>query len=663
MAPSAAAAPGPAPTALVLFLAPPGAGACQRCADAAALAQLRAVPRLSLGILSAAEGVYRAEQLLLDIGAGVRVEYGSYRPSRPPPLQLRRSGPGAVLAGWRAVVARASGAPQLIAPGALVQAIPGGAAYVSVPGQPPGDAIAAADAGGRISAWSDGPAATLPARVIALEAGHALLVADLPSGAVGAADLQRFARERPADQLLIAIERAPDRAAALLWMAAGGLAPTSSAAGELTSDTTHQRGLVASIDLPVTILRHLGRPIPSTMRGAPIRVEGALRASSLARLQARLLVLGARRLPTLAWFALACALFALAAAALGRAAAGARIAALAALWLPATVLLPAAFAPSAGAEVILIIAVSLALAALTDALLPWPRGPLLPALVACCALTIDALAGTQLLIRSILGPNPAFGARFYGIGNELKSALAVLTFGGVAAALSRPSVPRCRAAATMATAGTLLALIEGTARIGAGVGGLLLVCAGTAVAVLWLLPGRVGRRRAVLAILAPLAGVVVLAGLDLTLGHGSGHFTGSVLHARSAGDLRDLIVRRYTDAWDASKDGWMPPADVLALAAIAAGLRWRRRLLAPLTARSRGWAELWSAALAGGLAAGVVGALVEDSGTLLLVVAVVALVALLTYVKGAPALTEVRPAAIVPAPPVAEARTTTPTPS
>ena len=257
----------------------------------------------------------------------------------------------------------------------------------------------------------------------------------------------------------------------------------------------------------------------------------------------------------------------------------------------------------APAEIALIIATSLLLAALTDRLAPWPRAPLLPAVVGVGALTIDALAGTQLLIRSVLGPNPAFGARFYGIGNELKSGLAALTFGGVAAALTRPGgTSRVgdarRAAATMAAAGILLAVIEGSARVGAGVGGVLLVGAGAAVATVCLLPGAINRRRLAAIVAAPLAGLVVLAGLDVVFAHGSGHFSGSILHARSAEDLRDLLVRRYTDAWDASKDGLMPEAGLAALLAIAAGLRWQRWLLAPLGPADGDTAELWSAALA-----------------------------------------------------------------
>ena len=151
-------------------------------------------------------------------------------------------------------------------------------------------------------------------------------------------------------------------------------------------------------------------------------------------------------------------------------------------------LVPAAFAPGRGVEDGVLVLICFALAALADRLLQWPRAPLAPALVAIVAITVDALAGTQLLVRSLLGPNPELGVRFYGIGNELKSGLAVLVFAAVAAALY-PAVRGRRAATTMALSGIVLAVIEGSARIGAGVGGVILVSAGTAVATVLLLPG------------------------------------------------------------------------------------------------------------------------------------------------------------------------------
>src|ERR1700716_2305069 len=148
--------------------------------------------------------------------------------------------------------------------------------------------------------------------------------------------------------------------------------------------------------------------------------------------------------------------------------------ALAVLWAPVVVLRPAAIEPGAASEYAIIACGCLALGFLTDRLLPWPRALLAPAIVAVVALTFDALAGTQLLMRAGLGPNPALGARFYGIGNELKSGLAALVLGAVAAAL-HPAVRGRRAVVAIASAGILLAVIEGSARIGAGVGGVILV--------------------------------------------------------------------------------------------------------------------------------------------------------------------------------------------
>jgi hypothetical protein len=314
-----------------------------------------------------------------------------------------------------------------------------------------------------------------------------------------------------------------------------------------------------------------------------------------------------------------------------------RAGALGVLWTPATVLIPAALEPSAAVEYLTIALACLALGALTDLLLPWPRAPLAPAVVTVLALAADALAGTQLLMRSLLGPDPILGARFYGIGNELKSGLAVLVFAAVAAALY-PAARGRRAATAMAGAGILLAVVEGSARIGAGVGGVILVSAGTAVAVVMLLPGALTRRRALTVLIAPVVGLVALAALDLATAYGAGHYTGSILHARSLGDLRDVIVRRYTAAWDELHNHAMPVATVLALVCAALGLRRHERLLAPVAGD-----PAWLAALSGGLAAGVVGALVEDSGPVLLVVAVFALGCVLAYLWARPVATPHNP--------------------
>jgi hypothetical protein len=634
--------------------------------------ELASVDGLSVGIMSATQGGYSATQLLLDITQGSRIASSGYTHAKPQALIMHTTGAGTVVGGWRAALERAEGAPQLLRPGLLAAQIPGGAAYAGIAGTDELDGILAANRSGRLAAASPGSARTLLARIAALRQSRRLVVADLPGGTEGWADLRALSAERGAGELLLALQRArAARGHELLWVAAAGLPGGGGRA--LTSRTTNERGLIAAIDLAPTILRRLGlTPIPADMRGEELRTDGALRSASLPTLMARLRVVGERRLKALGCLLSAWALLLLLASARwstrgrpetpvvrvtgapargfrpprrrapgsARARAWAmRTGALGVLWAPIAVLIPAAIEPSAAVEYATIALACLALGALTDLLLPWPRAPLAPALVGVVALTADALAGTQLLMRSLLGPNPILGARFYGIGNELKSGLAVLVLAAVAAAL-HPGAPRDRRAAVAATAlaGVLLAAVEGSARIGAGVGGAILVSAGFAVATVVLLPGTVSRKRALIVLIAPVAALVALAALDLATAHGSGHFTGSILHARSAGDLRDVIVRRYTAAWNELHNHAMPVATAFALLYAGLGLLRRDRLLAPVAGD-----PVWRAAFAGGLAAGMAGALAEDSGPVLLVVAVFTLGCVAAYLWGKPLTTDITP--------------------
>ncbi len=234
-------------------------------------------------------------------------------------------------------------------------------------------------------------------------------------------------------------------------------------------------------------------------------------------------------------------------------------------------------------------------------------------------------------MRSLLGPDPILGARFYGIGNELKSGLAVLVLAAVAAALypCRARPPRGardgqrgrdargrrglradrRGRRRRDPRELRLRGRDGHARC----------------------RGALTRRRALIVLSARSSVSSRSRRIDLATAHGAGHFTGSVLHARSAGDLRDIIVRRYGAAWDELHNHAMPVATASRCWLAAVGLRAAR---APARARRR--RSRLAAALAGGLAAGVVGALVEDSGPMLLVVAVFALGCVASYLWGRP---------------------------
>jgi hypothetical protein len=563
-----------------------------------------------------------------------------------------------------------------------------------------------------------------------------LSVVRLPADRLGYARLRSLVSSRHCGELVLALERASGpRAHELSWAGLAGAGPAEAGpaadftarAGTLSSQTTRQRGLIAAVDVVPTLLAHLRLALPASPRGEPIRVQAGLNGAALRSLKARLEVVYPRRLPALACLLGAWALL-LAASLLplrdttvwvrgalrrrdarwppntpggpdtlrpsdarwapdtlgdrsARLRWATRVGALGLLWAPIATLLPAAIEPGAATEYALIAGAALGLGALTDALLDWPRALIAPALAAVAAVSLDALLGSQLLIRSLLGPNPAYGSRFYGIGNELKPALAVLVFAAVPAALypnpihplhprrSRrrladrrlrqmprigyrsaigggdPAVPSLPAqagswhidrwsAAATAGAGALLALFEGSARIGAGVGGAIMVCAGAAVATVLLLPDRShgNRRRALAAVIgAPALGLALLAVVDLATAHGAGHYTGSVLHARSTTELTSLIARRYRAAWRELGNGLMPLATALALLLAAAAVRYRERLLAPVASYPG-----WRAGLAGGLTAGVAGALVEDSGPVLLVVAVFTLACVLAYLWGSP---------------------------
>jgi len=399
-------------------------------------------PELSLGLLGATQGAYTQRQALLDLSAGTRVSPSGYDPRRPPRYALR----GDRITRWGTIVARAASAPTTIVPGALAGALPGGAAYVGPQRVPANlEAVVAADHGGRVGGVSLGPASTLAGRVRAELRAHPMVVALLPPGLAGDRALDDLIDARDGGQLLVVVRRPPRSETAQLLPV--GIAGLRADAGLLTSRTTRRAGLVAGTDLLPTVLGWLGEPVPPGVQGRHVTVTGTRDAAALGDLERRLRVVSPRRLPVLG--ALAAAVAAAAAGlllAVGFGASGRRLAlragALALLWTPLLALACAALAPSRTLEVALTAAGALALGLATDRLVPWPRAPAVPALLGAAGYAIDLARGSDLVIRSLLGPNPRFGSRFYGIGNELEAILPVLVLVGVAAACG--AMPRSR---------------------------------------------------------------------------------------------------------------------------------------------------------------------------------------------------------------------------
>ena len=578
--------------ALLCFAAPSQA-APQRAVLAfvphVSLERLAVLPGASVGLLGATQGRYEEVQALLDITQGTRTSFNAYDPRELPAVGIAR---GRIL-GWDALVRRADAAPAEVVPGLVASSLPGGAAFA---GGTEDEAIAAADRHGRFA----------PARSV--RAGlrrHALVVTVVR----GTAALRRLVAERDRATLVLAVRAPPPtaRRAQLLPVAAFGLG----GGRELTSRTTRTDGLVTGIDVAPTILRWLGRPVPRQMQGQPLRPDGAIDVSALRSFDARLRVVSARRLRTL-WILGALWLVVVAVLRSRRAV---RIGGLAVLWVLPVLLAFAAARPGRVVEEVGVGASALVLAALTDRLVAWPRAPLVPATIGVVAYVADLAAGSSLIVRSLFGPNPLFGARFYGVGNELEATLPVLMLVAVAAALC----PRGRsrgAALAFAAGGVVLGAAVGAGRLGADVGGVITVGAGTAVAVALAAPGRLTGRRVALVVLAPAAALVALAALDLATG-GDSHFTRTVLRAGDRTALEDVIARRYELAFHVLMRPAMLVFTPLALAAIVLGIRRRDALL-----RGIPGAPLWGAALGGAAAAGVAGALFNDSGPLLLVFSV-----------------------------------------
>jgi len=586
-------------------------------------------PELALGMTSATQSGYSPQQALLDLTAGTRTSRGTYDPKEPPDLGLLPAGRSGLVVNWLAAVARARTAPADVVPGLLAGSVSGGAGYVGIDERPNVEAVVAADREGRVAQVSLGEETTVAARTRALLRERRLVVVLLAPGYAGDRQLDLLLADRRPGELLIAMQAPPPfQGPQLLWTGIAGLGPADAG---LTSATTHIDGVIAGIDVLPTVLGHLGLPVPDAVRGEPIRLDGARDADALQRLAERLEVVTARRIPTLQTF-LFLWLAAVLLAGVLRDRAGVRFAlrlgGLAIMWVPAMALVSAALAPSEQAETVLVAGGAFLLALATDRLVPWPRGPAVPALVALVAYTADLANDSHLVIRSMLGPSPRSGSRFYGLGNELEIIVLLLLLVAVAALLRRRERGRGGALA-FALGGVGLALVVGSGRLGADVGGIFTIAGGAAVATLLMLPGGVTRRALAIALATPVLGLAALALVDLATG-GDGHFVRNVLQG-SGEDQLNTLQRRYELAWANLSNGYGPLLTILCGLAVAYAWRHRARVYAAV-----GQDPVWRACLGGGLGAALAGSLFNDSGPVVLFIGVGALAFLTSYLRAAP---------------------------
>jgi hypothetical protein len=593
-------------------------------------------PQLKLGLWATIQGEYTQPQALLDVTQGTRQSTALYKPRKLYDVAFDPA--TSSFPGWPRLRRRADRVSVTLRPGLLAGSIPGGAAYVGVTGAGMLPAIAAADQRGRVNGVSLGGIDTLARRAQRESALRRLVVVGIPPGPAGLRQIDALiARRAPGELLMVgqlppsppdrAITRPPPR---FFKQPAFGL--DDGGTGSVTSNTTRHDGLVSAIDIAPTVLDWLGIDPPKKMRGEVIETGKRQSATRLEELRRRWSdVRGARQSSSFrAVVALAGVIFLLLGALRGlRAAIGPalRIGALGLMWWPTTVLLSAALEPRARLVETAVIAVSaILLAVATDRLLRWPRGPILPVAVTMVAYTVDLAFGGPLLTASVLGPSVAFGARFYGVSNELEPLLPILLLTGLAAAVTGSAITR-RTPFLYATAGFALAIVVGWGRLGADVGGVITVGMGMAVATLVMLPGGVTKRALLITALVPVAAILFLVVIDLGLGGGD-HLSRNLLRTENFSELWELVARRYELAFRVLRSGRTP--GYFLGAALAVWFAWRNRqwLYANLPHRA------WAAVLIGGLAAGIAGTLTNDSGPVLLVNSVLALGGVTAYILG-----------------------------
>jgi len=306
----------------------------------------------------------------------------------------------------------------------------------------------------------------------------------------------------------------------------------------------------------------------------------------------------------------------------------ARVLALSLVYLPLVCLVCAALEPSLGAERLLVMLGSPALAALTLVALGGYRALAVACAATALAYAIDLIAGSPLTQLSLVGPNPAAGHRFYGIGNELEACLVVVILAGTGAALSGFAGPEhgksrsrgstARGPVAFLAVAAVFTFVFAYGRYGADVGAAISLPLGAAVAAA-LLASR--PRLAWLAFLLPIPALALLAAADLVTG-ANAHLTRTVLDANSGGDVLAVLGHRLREAGESFGRPVLLVGLPLVLAAAALAWSYSDRIAAWLRP-----VPAMRAALVGALAATLVGTVANDSGALLLEIGAVYLAA------------------------------------
>ncbi|MGY1823055.1 hypothetical protein [Geodermatophilus sp. SYSU D00079] len=464
--------------------------------------------------------------------------------------------------------------------------------------------------------------------------------------------------------------------------------PGFDTAGWLDSASTGRAPYTQLIDVAPTVLTALGRDVPASMNGQPLRVAGerpALaeavevldRANTTAAVHYRstgaffwglvavdaavvglgLLVAGGRRRDRAPRRAGEWLRFAVRPVALGAAA------------LPVAThlagLLP--WEDTGSPRLALAGSVVLSAAAVTAvaALGPW-RGSRLGPPAAVLTITLatlvgDVLTGSHLELGSLLGYDAIVAGRFTGYGNLTFGLLAVsallLTAYAAAAAGRRAPASRSRAVVggTVLAAGAVVVLVIGTPALGRDFGGVLAALPGFVLLAMLLTRTRVTLTRLAAVLALAVVAVGGLAVVDWLRPAADRSHLGRFVEQVLTGEAWTVVSRKAEANLGillGSPLAWMLPVALVAAVWLVrpAGGRWagrvRRLLPAPLRGPGllRGRPDLLAADDLATLRAGLlavalsltVGAAVNDSGVALPATAAALLVPLLVWLAAAP---------------------------
>ncbi|PKW26019.1 hypothetical protein [Phycicoccus duodecadis] len=516
---------------------------------------------------------------------------------------------------WSEYLARARADGYDARPGTLAQRLEAAGACVAATG--PGAAVAAADPSGHVRTVAAGAGSPCP--VLLVDGGTLPVDPSARAEALRALDsLVSGYASRPGTRLVVAgigDGASPVRPRAVIATGLG--------AGELTSASTRQPGLVQLQDLTASLLSWAGAD-DSGLTGRPVSrvagsgdVPGAERVADRTGFESRAATLRSVSPQVTGWLAAAYALWCAVAALLvlrGRAAErlppSVRVLGEALATVPLATYVANLVPWWHAGRPVLAFTAALAVAAVAVAALAVAVGRRRPlgALLVVAVLTLlvlvgDVLTGSGLQLASVFGQNPVVGGRFYGIGNTSYALYGTASVAVVVLVATAGRLPRPWALTLAGVVGLLLTAVEGHPSYGADFGG----PPGLLLAGLVVLALAAGVRFTAVRVGAALAAVVLVtagvAVLDWLRPAASRTHLGEFVQTVLDGGLGDVLGRKL--AQNLTNLG-SPPLLAVALGTLVLAVAlWRAR-----------WRPTRAGALVlrGCAVVGVVGFAINDSG-------------------------------------------------